>query len=74
MSKFSDNLDLVAREGYVPTTAQALLAHLQLDDAPRPRQEAAIKDWLKMHPPGRAMEFTLRRKGFGHLLDNRSSA
>lgn len=71
MSRFTDDLDLVKPEDYVPTTVQTLLAHLHLEDVPRERQETAIRDWLETHPPGRAMEFTLRRKGFGHLLDRR---
>lgn len=69
-----DNLGLVPRESYVPTTVQALLMHLDLEDAPRAQQESAISEWLKTHPPGRAMVFTLKSKGFGHLLDHRVSA
>lgn len=74
MSRFSDDVDLVAPNEYVPTTAVTLLAHLHLTDAPRPRQEAAIADWIKAHRVGRAMEFTLRSGGFGHLLDRRATA
>lgn len=72
MSRFWDDLDLIAPQDYVPTTAQELLAHLRLEDAPRATQEAAVRDWLKNHPPGRAMVFTLRDSGFGHLVDRRS--
>jgi hypothetical protein len=55
---------------------QTLLAHLHLEDAPRSQQEAAIRAWLKTHPaePGSMMEFSLRRKGFGHLLEQPSTA
>lgn len=73
-SRFSDNLNLVAPEGYVPATVQALLAHLHLENASAARQEDGIRGWLKTHEPGRTMIFTLRRKGFGHLLDQRTSA
>lgn len=74
MSRFWDDPGLVAPDDYVPTTVQALLAYLHLDDASRPEQESAIREWLKTHPPGSAMAFTLRRGGFGHLIERRSSA
>lgn len=72
--RFTDELGLVDPGQYVPATVQELLIHLKLEDAPRPRQEAAIVGWLKTHPAGKAMQFTLRSHGFGHLLDNRASA
>ncbi|TDO18142.1 hypothetical protein EV580_1324 [Mycobacterium sp. BK086] len=72
--RFSDNLDLVAPADYVPTSALALLNHLHLDDADRARQEAGIRDWLRTHTPGRAMVFTLKSEGFGHLLEHRATA
>jgi hypothetical protein len=76
VSRFWDDLDLVAPDDYVPTIVQTLLAHLHLEDAPRSQQEAAIRAWLKTHPaePGSMMEFSLRRKGFGHLLEQPSTA
>jgi hypothetical protein len=70
MSRFTDNLSLVAHEDYVPNSVQNLLAWLHLEQAPRDQREAAIRDWLEAHPPGRLMVFTLRRNGFGHLLDS----
>ncbi|MEB3048912.1 hypothetical protein KV112_04010 [Mycolicibacter sp. MYC123] len=73
-SRFSDDLHLVAPEDYVPGTVQALLAHLHLENASRHQQEDGIRGWLKTHEPGRTMIFTLRSKGFGHLLDQRTSA
>lgn len=75
MSRFSDDLDLVNPEDYVPTSVQALLAHLHLHDAPRAEQETAIRDWLQTHPAaaGSLMEFTLKAKGFGHLLNEQPS-
>lgn len=69
-SRFSDDLDLVAPEDYVPTTLHALLMHLHVSDAARDVQEAAVRGWLQDHPAGRAMQFTLHKFGFGHLLQN----
>jgi hypothetical protein len=55
---------------------QTLLTHLHLEDAPRSKQEAAIREWLKSHPaePGSMMEYSLRHKGFGHLLEQPTTA
>jgi hypothetical protein len=69
-SRFTDDLGLVPVGQYVLATAQALLLHLHLEDAPQPRQEAAVAEWLKTHPPGRGMQDTLRSNGFGHLLED----
>ncbi|MCB9440933.1 MAG: hypothetical protein H6523_11900 [Mycolicibacterium sp.] len=74
MNRFTDDVGLVAPEDYVPTSVQALLPHLGLQDAPRSRQESGIRTWLASHEPGELMKFTLREKGFGHLLDGRASA
>jgi hypothetical protein len=68
-SRFWDDLGLVAHEDYVPTSVHALLDHLHLDDAPRSTQEAAIRQWLRDHPAGPVMTYTLERNGFGHLLN-----
>jgi hypothetical protein len=67
--RFSDNLSLVPPEQYEPTSVQTLLDWLHLEDAPRGQQEAGIREWLNQHPPGPGMVFSLRRKGFGHLID-----
>lgn len=76
MSRFWDDLDLIAPEDYVPTMAQTLLAHLHLHDAPREQQEAGISDWIKTHPvePGSMMAYTLQRRGFGQLLGQPATA
>ena len=74
MSRFTDDLDLVAPQDYVPTSVHTLLAWLHLKDAPRSRQVAGMLEWFVEHPPGRAMSHSLRRNGFGHLLDRRASA
>jgi hypothetical protein len=73
VSRFCDNVDLVAPEDYMPTTVQTLLAHSRLEGASTSQQESGIRAWLENHSPGHAMEFTLRRRGFGHLLDRRSA-
>lgn len=74
MSRFLDDLALAAPEEYVPATVQSLLAWLQIKEAPRSQQESAIREWLRTHEPGQLLQSTLRRKGFGHLLDGRESA
>lgn len=67
-SRFSDDLDLLAPGDYVPTTLHPLLMHLHVSNAERDVQEAAVRGWLQDHPAGRAMQFTLRKFGFGHLI------
>ena len=68
-SRFSDDLDLVAPGDYVPATLHALLMHLHVSDAERDVQEAAVRGWLHGHPAGPAMQFTIRKFGFGQLID-----
>lgn len=74
MSRFSDDLELVAPQDYVPTSLPALLRHLHIEQAPRSKQEAAVRSWLKEHPPGKLMAYSLDRMGFGHLIDRRTTA
>lgn len=74
MNRFSDNLDLVSPQDYQPASIQDLMLHLHLENSPRVEQESAIRSWLNEHPPGRLMVLTLKRNGFGHLLERRSTA
>ncbi|MBS9532876.1 hypothetical protein KIH27_04650 [Mycobacterium sp. M1] len=74
MSRFSDDLDLVSPQDYRPASMQDLLLHLHLEDAPPAEQEPAIRSWLSQHPPGKLMTLTLKRGGFAHLLERRSTA
>ncbi|QZH66919.1 hypothetical protein [Mycolicibacterium farcinogenes] len=68
-SRFRDDLHLVPVDRYEPTTVRALLAHLNLETAAAAAQEAGIRDWLAMHPPGPMMTYSVNDSGFGHLLD-----
>jgi hypothetical protein len=63
-----DDLGLIPAGTYEPKAVQDLLSYLGLDSAPRPEQDAAISDWLKAHPPGPMMTYSMKRNGFGHLL------
>lgn len=63
-----DNLGLIPPGTYEPKSVQCLLTWLSLDSAPRHEQDAAISDWLKAHPPGPMMTYSMERNGFGHLL------
>ncbi|MCB0948316.1 MAG: hypothetical protein KDB44_03390 [Mycobacterium sp.] len=74
MSRFTDDLDLVAREDYVPTTVNALLKRAGLTGAPRAKQAEAIRAWLETHHPSPMMEFSIRSRSFAELLDKRASA
>ena len=74
MSKFDDDLHLVATADYAPTTADALLERCGLIDASGAEQVEAIGEWLKTHRPTPMMEFSIRHDGFGALLDAGRSA
>jgi hypothetical protein len=74
MGKWDDDIPLQPRGSVQPSTVSGLLRMMQLTDAPTKKQEAAIRDWLRVHKPSSLMEHSLRRKGFARLLDKRASA
>ncbi|MCV7277084.1 hypothetical protein [Mycolicibacter arupensis] len=74
MGKWDDDIPLRPRGSVQPSSVAALLRSLKLTDAPKNEQAAGIKAWLRNHAPGPAMQYSLRRKGYGQLLDSRVSA
>ena len=74
MGKWDDDITLLPLGSVQPTSVAALLRSLNLTDSSRSEQTAGIEGWLRAHTPGPAMQHSLRRKGYGPLLDNRVSA
>lgn len=74
MSRFTDDLHLVPAEEYQPVTVTDLLRRRRLEDAPRDEQARAISDWLNSRSVTPLVEHSVRKHGFGELLDQRASA
>ncbi|MFV9456955.1 hypothetical protein ACNJ7E_26435 [Rhodococcus sp. NM-2] len=52
-----------------PSTTGVLLNQLKLGRADRTTQSAAIAEWLREHTPSAGLVRSLRRRGFGDLVD-----
>ncbi|MFC9556069.1 hypothetical protein ACFTWF_35195 [Rhodococcus sp. NPDC056960] len=52
-----------------PYTTGVLLNRLKLGRADRATQFAGISEWLRDHTPSAGLVRSLRRRGFGDLLD-----
>ena len=74
MGKWDDDIPLQPRGSVQPSSVAALLRTLKLTDAPERDQSAGIRTWLEDHKPSPGMEYSLRRKGYGSLLDGRATA
>ncbi|BBY58365.1 hypothetical protein [Mycolicibacterium sarraceniae] len=74
MGKWDDDIPLQPRGSVQPSSVAALLRTLKLTDASEHDQSAGIRAWLKNHKPSPGMEYSLRRKGYGSLLDSRATA
>jgi hypothetical protein len=64
--------DAVGPGGAQPTTLPALLRALDVDGAPVTRQKVAIRAWLDRNRANPALRLSLRRNGFGLLLNAES--
>ena len=54
-----------------PDTAAALLRMLGVQGASVGRQKSPLRAWLATHSPSPALRISLRRNGYGVLLDER---
>jgi hypothetical protein len=54
-----------------PDTAAALLRMLGIQDVPVGRQKFVLRAWLAANIPTPALRISLRRNGYGVLLDER---
>jgi hypothetical protein len=55
---------------YQPVTAAELLRMLGVHEKPVMGQKPALVAWLTEHPPNRELRISLRRNGYGLLIDN----
>ncbi|OFJ55306.1 hypothetical protein [Mycolicibacterium grossiae] len=69
-NRFTDDLHLVPADQYQPVTVTELLRRQGLVDAPRDQQARALRDWLNSRPMTPLVEYSVRRNGFGELLDD----
>ena len=69
MGKWDDDIPLLPAGSVKPMTVSSLLRKLDLADAPADTKAAAIGEWLRGHPPSELMVVSLRRAGFGRVLD-----
>jgi hypothetical protein len=54
-----------------PHTASALLRTLHINDVSIDKQKGALREWLHDHTPDHELRLSLRRNGYGKLLDER---
>jgi hypothetical protein len=52
-----------------PATASALLRILGIENTPVARQKPALHAWLIENPPTRELDISLRRNGYGMVID-----
>jgi hypothetical protein len=68
MGKFTDDVPLTPDDSVQPPSAQLLIRKLKVDKAAADVQSNAITRWLGKNDPGPSLERSLRRHGFGGLL------
>ena len=54
-----------------PHTASALLRTLHINDVSVDKQKDVLREWLHDHVPDHELRLSLRRNGYGILLDER---
>ncbi|MDV7099695.1 hypothetical protein R4227_06005 [Gordonia amicalis] len=59
----------IGEEPPAPAFVGQLLARLRLEDAPKAEQIDGIRNWLANNKPHRSLIRSLRRRGFGDVLD-----
>ena len=56
-----------------PPSGNLLLRKFNVQDAPIEAQTSAVRKWLMNNEPGPTLERSMRRNGFGPVLDARAS-
>ena len=74
MGKSSDDTSQQPVGSEKLTTVPALLRALGANDAPVAQQKAALREWLVSNTAGQSLRFSLRRNGYGLLLDETDEA
>jgi len=74
MGKFTDDVPLRPSGSVQPPSVHLLLRKLHVADDSAAVQARALRKWLMNNEPGATLEHSMRRNGFGGLLDNRASA
>jgi hypothetical protein len=70
MSKLFDGPPLQRTEAWQPTTVPGLLRLLHTNDSSVEKQKVALREWLMDNNPGSSLRISLRRNGYGLLLDD----
>lgn len=74
MDRFTDDVHLRPQGSVQPPSIHLLLRKLNVTDAPSSVQMSAVRKWLTSNEPGPTLVRSMRRNGFGDLLDGRASA
>lgn len=56
-----------------PAFVGQLLSRLRLEDADDTARRSGIREWLASHTPSRSLVLSLRRRGYGDLVDEQDS-
>jgi hypothetical protein len=74
MGKFTDDVPLRPKGSVPPPSVHLLLRKLNVQDASVDAQTSALQKWLMNNEPGPTLERSMRRNGFGPVLDARATA
>ena len=69
-NRFTDDLHLVPPDQYQAVSVVEILRSEHLEDESRDEQAQAIRNWLSSHTPSPLMEYSIRKRGFGELLND----
>jgi hypothetical protein len=66
-----EHSDLTAAMSAQPETVATLLRQLGMHNASGVQQADALRDWVRANVPNTALQVSMRRNGYGFVLDRR---
>jgi hypothetical protein len=66
-----EHSDQTAEKSAQPETVATLLRQLGVHGASGVRQADALRDWVRANIPNKALRVSMRRNGYGFVLDRR---
>lgn len=68
MGKWDEDIPLRSAGSVQPTTVSSLLRSMRITNASDSAKIGAITSWLSSHSPSETLVNSLRRGGYGHLV------
>jgi hypothetical protein len=72
MGKFTDDVPLKPKGSVQPPSAHLLIRNLKVESASPEAKSKAVEKWLTRNVPGPSLERSLRRNGYGQLVDKQA--